>query len=330
MRLARHLPEHGIAPVVITTDRDVVADLVGTPARRDAGERAATRLGDLPRSVSEAAGRPPRGLLRRLQHFFSTARHIGQSWAPELEAMWDAAVAAHAPSAVYVTAPPLSVLPHALRLAQRSGLPLIVDFRDAWSQWCHNANPTWWHYRAKLRAERAVVEGAAAIVGVSRQLLDDLRRVHPHVDAAKFHLVPSGFDASLAPPSRPDQPRDSGRPFVIGYAGSFYYLAGDARLGHGPHGGGSGRSTGSRYSPRQEDWRYRSPYFFFRRWPTCSRGGLNCGRESACGWQGIARPGSINRRRNLVCRMSSNNSGDSRMPRVSSSSRAVTRCCRHR
>lgn len=261
VRLARHLPDHGITPVVITTDRDSLQQW-------SARQLDETLVSGLPSDLAIHRVPCPRPVAagprwrRRLEHFLSNGEAIGRCWAPHLDAMWDRTVAATAPSAVYVTAPPLSVLPYVLRLAQRSGLPLIADFRDAWSQWCHNANPTWWHYDVKLRDERAVVEGAAAVVGVTGQLLTDLQRVHRHVDRQKFHVVPTGFE-TMPVASSPRPASDPGRPFVIGYVGSFYYSP-EMRASVMEPWWRKRPAHWLQYSPREEDWLYRSPYFFFR------------------------------------------------------------------
>ena len=261
VRFARHLPERRINPVVITTDRHSLQRWTGRQLDETLADALPAGLTVHRIPCPRPAG-PRLRTLRRLKHFLSSGDDIGRRWAPELTAHWDRIVAESRPAAVYVTAPPFTVLPHVLRLSQRSRLPLIVDFRDAWSQWCHNANPTRWHYLSKLRDERTVVEGAAAIIGVTRQLLDDLRRVHPHAAASKFHVIPTGFDEAAAPRASDRRP-DAARPFVIGYAGSFYYSPEmrasvmapwwQKRVAHWPQ-----------YSPRQEDWLYRTPYFFFR------------------------------------------------------------------
>jgi glycosyltransferase involved in cell wall biosynthesis len=148
-----------------------------------------------------------------------------------------------------------------LRLARRSGLPLILDFRDHWSQWCHNANPTWLHYARKLRAERECILGASAVIGVTRQLVRDLQRAHREADPAKFHVLPNGFDADLA--ATPAAPRGPGEPFIIGYVGSFYYSPEMRASVMEPWWRKAPRHW-LQYSPRQEDWLYRSPHFFFR------------------------------------------------------------------
>ena len=261
VKLAQYLPEQGITPVVITTDRDSLRAWSG----HDLDD---TLVDELPPGLTVYRVPCPRPapirprLLRRLQLFLSSGEEIGGRWAPPLSAVWDRAVAETKPAAVYVSAPPFSIVPHVLTLARRSGLPLIVDFRDAWSQWCHNANPTWWHYRAKLRAERASLEGAEAVVGVTGQLIADLRRAHPRIDAAKFHVVSSGFDATPAPFAGVPVGQD-GRPFVFGYVGSFYYSP-EMRASVMDPWWRKAPSRWLQYSPRQEDWRYRSPFYFFR------------------------------------------------------------------
>jgi hypothetical protein len=153
--------------------------------------------------------------------------------------------------------------PLAVELARRSRLPLIVDFRDAWSQWCYTSKTTWLHYRFQLRAERACLEYARAVVGVTGQLIRDLQAVHPKVAREKFHVIPNGYDAALAATAgRCGAARDLG-PFVIGYVGRFYYSPAtrdsvmEPWWRRRPH-------RWLHYSPRREDWLYRSPFFFFQ------------------------------------------------------------------
>jgi len=176
--------------------------------------------------------------------------------------MWDSAVAKADPSALYVSMPPF-IGALALELARRSRLPLILDFRDHWSQWCSGPKTTWVHHQILLRRERKWLEGAAAIIGVTGQLIQDLQHAHPKVSKHKFHVVPNGYDAELPAAIMPRTDTAPGAPFVIGYVGSFYYSP-EARASvmgrwwaRPPH-------RWFHYTPRREDWLYRSPFFFFR------------------------------------------------------------------
>ncbi|MEO8679302.1 MAG: glycosyltransferase [Vicinamibacterales bacterium] len=262
-KLTKSLPEHGLTPVVVTTDSASLDAWFGRTL--DTGP-----LDELPDDLAihrVPCPRPPipGGLwARRLRHFFSIGEEdIGRQWGPHLTSAWDRLVAESTPAAVYVSVPPFSIAPLAVKLARRSGLPVILDFRDNWSQWCHSPYTTWLHYQLVLWRERACLEQASAIVATTAQIVRDLQAAHPHVDRRKFRAIPSGYDAPLLPVAAPREAATAARPFVIGYVGSFYYLP-QLRASvmepwyrlpprHWLH-----------YTPRREDWLYRTPFFFFR------------------------------------------------------------------
>lgn len=260
LKLAKYLPEFGITPVVVTTDRASLEAWFGQPAGED------EQLSQLPPSVVIHRVPCPRpapsgGLMRRAQAFFSLGEAIGRHWQPQLLRSWDALIEQHSPAALFATIPPFSMGPLAASLARRSGLPLLVDFRDHWSQWCHNARPTRLHYELTLRRERAVVLAADAVVGVTEQLVRDLQRVHPQADAGRFHAIPNGHDGDLELPRGQRLPDPQGR-FVIGYAGSFYYSPEMRAAVMDPWWRKHPRHW-LQYAPRREDWKYRSPAYFF-------------------------------------------------------------------
>lgn len=260
--LAKYLPEFGVRPVVVTADRPSLEAWFG-PAREEAllqqlPPDAIVRRVACPRPRARRGGR----VARWLEHFFTVDEEIGRHWEASLLAEWDDIVAQHKPAAICVSIPPYSIAPLAVKLARRSGLPLILDFRDNWSQFCAGARPTWLHYRVQLQRERACIEAAAAVVGVTQQVVADLQAAHPQVAREKFHVIANGYDGSLPAPDA-WQRRDVKSEFVVGYVGSFYYSP-EVRatvmeprwrrpLRHWLH-----------YAPRREDWLYRSPYFFFR------------------------------------------------------------------
>lgn len=259
LMLARLLPEHGVRPVVVTTDAASLQRWHGRPLEE-------SPLQSLPSDVEihriacphpvMPTGRWPRRL-RRL----SVVGHedTGRHWEAPLAAAWDQIVRDVRPSAIYVSLPPFSVAPVAARLAARSNIPLVVDFRDNWSQWAHALHPTWWHYRQTLAEERRCVQQAAAVVTTTAQIAADLQAVHPSVDRSKFHVVPSGFEGGL--PAAVERQK-AGRPFVIGYVGSFYYIPEQRASILGPWWQRSPQHWLG-YAPRREDWLYRTPHFFF-------------------------------------------------------------------
>jgi glycosyltransferase involved in cell wall biosynthesis len=252
--LVRYLPAHGIVPIVVTADRASLSAWTGRALDAIDPEAA------LPTPVHRVpcplpAGAPHRSLAR-VWHYLSLAGDVGTAWAPQLDAAWDRIVAGTRPLALYVSMPPAPV-----DLSRRSRLPLILDFRDHWSQWGDNAFPSRWHYRRELSAERRCLERAAAVIGVTTQLVRDLQRAHPHIAAGKFHVVPNGWDEAEVAAASPAE-RDN-RLFVIGHAGRFYYSPAKRRAVLDPWWRKAPRQW-LQYAPRREDWLYRSPYFFFR------------------------------------------------------------------
>lgn len=261
LKLAKYLPQYDVAPVVITTDETSLSQWFGrkTDAQPLAELQAGTVIHRIP------CRRPPISSslwVRRARRFFSLGdEDIGRYWEAPILEQWDRIVADSNAAAVYISLPPFSIASLAVKLARRSGLPLILDFRDGWSQWCNSPRQSWLHYQLVLRNERRAVEAACAIVATTRQMIHELQAVHPHVPRDRFHVVPNGYDAPL-PDSIPARV-DTAGPFVIGYVGSFYYLP-EMRASvmepwwrlpprHWLH-----------YSPRRQDWLYRTPYFFFR------------------------------------------------------------------
>jgi glycosyltransferase involved in cell wall biosynthesis len=260
LALARHLPAAGVTPVVVSTDADSLAAWFGRPL--DAAPLQSLPPGVVIHRVPCPVPSLPPGLAaRRLRKLWSLDdEDIGKHWEPRLTAIWDRLVADSKPDALYVSLPPFSVASVAVTLAKRSGLPLILDFRDAWSQWCNSPRLSWLHYQLLLGRERQALAAAAVVIATTRQITLELQRVHPTIPREKFHVVPNGYDAVL-----PEmQPRRTGTaPFVIGYVGSFYYLP-ELRSAIAEPWWRRPLRQWLLYSPRREDWLYRTPYFFFR------------------------------------------------------------------
>lgn len=117
---------------------------------------------------------------------------------------------------IVATGPPFSTMLAGLRASQRSGLPLVLDFRDDWTGIRRSKNV----YRPTRQAreealERAVLEHAQAVITVTPTLVDDLKQRSPHPE--RLHLLPNGFD----PDHFPEPARGFGDGVVF-YAGSLY------------------------------------------------------------------------------------------------------------
>ena len=117
---------------------------------------------------------------------------------------------------IFSTAPPFTSHVAAAALAREAGVPLILDYRDAWTDNPFAAFPTAFHRRRARRAEGRVLEQAAAVVAVTSGMADAFRRRLGGDAPVRF--IPHGYDeadfaeAAAAPAG----------PFTVAYAGQFY------------------------------------------------------------------------------------------------------------
>jgi glycosyltransferase involved in cell wall biosynthesis len=227
-QFCKYLPEFGWAPTV----------LAGPAAASEAVDDAA--LAELPDCVrvvradcllAERAPRgavnPPGGLGGWLRRAARTAARL--ALVPDRQVLWKAnairagreALARERHDAIFATFGPGTNLLVGEELARRSSLPLVVDFRDLWSDLPYPVFPTPLHQRLSERMERRVVAAARRITAVSGQMAERLARRHgrrPEEAAA----VPNGFDPADLAKVRDERGPAAGRPFRLTYAGSVY------------------------------------------------------------------------------------------------------------
>jgi glycosyltransferase involved in cell wall biosynthesis len=256
----RHLPEFGITPIVITTD---ISSYLHLNETIDSSLMSRFPSGLLIERV------PCRSRLKRRTKFaewrkifLSIVEESASLWRPNVVSVVDRLAALHKPAAVYVTAPPFSMAPLAVEMSKRLNLPLIVDFRDAWSQWRVGPFGSWFHYRLTLAFEEQVLQEAAKIVTTSEPTRADFLRVHPRISPDKISVIMNGYDKVVTDWSMPSLSADK-KPFIIGYVGNFYYSP-KAREGMMRPWWRKRPNRMIQFTPRVEDWLYRSPYFFFR------------------------------------------------------------------
>jgi len=259
LAFVRYLPQFGINPIVITLHKDSFKDVY---VAHSCDESLGKEVIEQTTMVPIPADKPlKRSRLRTFTSIYFTihGNEVNHWEKPFFEKM-EEVVKQYAPKAIFATVPPFSVLPLADKLAARFNLPLVLDFRDAWSQWRMVPYGTYLHYLRTLQFEKKYLSRADAIVATSLQTLDDFKRLHTGVPAKKFHYIPNGYTGAL----NAWQPIDPGKQeFTIGYVGSFYFSP-DARSQMlTPW----WRKKGHRmlqYIPHKQDWLYRSPYFFFK------------------------------------------------------------------
>jgi glycosyltransferase involved in cell wall biosynthesis len=231
VKFVRYLSRFGWWPVVLTPRRPYApqmdADLATEVARypvticRTASLEPVRVIDRLKRTSAVRAG--PRSRLFRLARWVRANCIIPDyriGWVPcAVVAGWRLTRSQRI-DAIFVTVEPYSSLVAAVVLKRLTGLPLLVDFRDAWTGWAKYRDPE------KLRGtiaferwlERRLVTAADVVITVTPALRDELRRLHRRV-SERIVCIPNGWDP--ADFAGPVPPRWDG-PVTITYAGTLY------------------------------------------------------------------------------------------------------------
>lgn len=258
-RLSRHLRDQGVEVTIFTLD-------LASPGSPYAdAPMDASLLDGLPEDLrvirvpcDESWRSPTRGLLGKAKGYFRLAAGEGRAWKPYVRRAVLAEAAISRPDVLTVTAPPFSMAPLGAKLAAELAVPLVLDMRDPWSTWAMAGHATYAHFVATVAAERRCFRAASAIVFTAPQTRTDMIRLHPSLPAAKLHVITNGHEGLSASHA----PRES-RHFTIGYVGSFYFTPEQRTMMMSSRASRKGHRK-LRYIYRREDWKYRSPWFFFR------------------------------------------------------------------
>ncbi len=137
--------------------------------------------------------------------------------------------------AIFVTAPPFSSLLIGAELARRTGLPLVLDYRDEWSisnSYLENKRLGWLSRTWQQHQQCLCVRAASALIATTRYSAESLKQVArasesrplvTHIyngfDSADFHdkLMPLP-DAALESANDPTQP------YKLAYIGTLWNL----------------------------------------------------------------------------------------------------------
>ena len=126
---------------------------------------------------------------------------------------------------IYSSAPPYSSHLAAARLARKTGLPLILDFRDDWVGNPRHAYPTPLHRARSTWLEGLALRAADRIVVIGDAIRDSLAERHPDIPSARdIRIVPQGYDPEdfTGPPSIPGLDAEPERCAFL-YSGVFYH-----------------------------------------------------------------------------------------------------------
>ncbi len=110
-------------------------------------------------------------------------------------------------AAVYTTLPPFSAAYAGRAIRRATGLPWLVDYRDLWHGDVLREWLPAWRRRLELRSERSLMREADAIVTVSEQKTESVRRLIPQA-RGRFATLTNGIDTELYSAERRTRPFD--------------------------------------------------------------------------------------------------------------------------
>lgn len=232
LRFVKYLPERGWQPLVLTVDPAARNERVdpalaaqvplGTrvervwPVRPDeslkrwfpflgrraktaaAAARATTGREDI-EPMSYAPGSIPLTWRRRIGDllFATPDDKVGWAWSG-----WSPAcrlIRRERPAVIYATGPPFTAHLLAALASWRTGVPLVLDFRDPWSRcpWGPRKDiPS--SQRMLVRLEAWCVRRARRVVLNTERLCQEFRGFYPGEPAEKFLAISNGYDPALA------------------------------------------------------------------------------------------------------------------------------------
>lgn len=128
----------------------------------------------------------------------------------------------HSPEVIHISADPWSPLITALQLARETHLPLVVDFRDPWSQHAGKMALRPAVSRRALEAfEHTLFQTAAKVILNTEACRDAYVAAYDgRIPADRFTAVRNAFDPGLFLPAPPRE-ADPRRPFTVLYFGRF-------------------------------------------------------------------------------------------------------------
>lgn len=122
---------------------------------------------------------------------------------------------------VFATSPPQTDFLIGATLKKKFGVPLVLDYRDAWLDYPFKYYPTPLHKYANYRLEKSVLNASDRIVVTLRRVKEDILKRYPGLHYNDVVIIPQGYDPEDLEASGPRDRRKRPR-MRITHAGTFY------------------------------------------------------------------------------------------------------------
>ena len=140
-------------------------------------------------------------------------------WAPFAVPRGIHAIKKYGASAILATVPCYSSGVIGQLLSRFTGLPLVLDLRDPWTQDPYLPSPTPLHAWLNKKLEASTVARAARVVVISEEMRKRFCSAYPGMPRQKLVTITNGYDAEELASAAPV---DTGGKFVVVYSGSLF------------------------------------------------------------------------------------------------------------
>jgi glycosyltransferase involved in cell wall biosynthesis len=137
-------------------------------------------------------------------HWFQkTGRWVKSFWSiPDSKSNWkspalklaDKIIKEHKIEVILATAPPYTNFLIGRDLSLKHNIPLVVDYRDTWTDNKFNFYPTPYHKMKAVQMEASVLNTASNITVVSRHSKELLLKRYNHLNHKDVTIIPHGYD----------------------------------------------------------------------------------------------------------------------------------------
>lgn len=121
--------------------------------------------------------------------------------------------------AILCSSPPYSVQVIGFLVSKLTGLPLISDLHDPWTQDPYFRMPTRFHKRLNNALERTILEHASKVIVICNQMKENLLNRYTNLQEYKIKVIPYGFAQEYL---EDIQPINTQGIFTIAYVGALY------------------------------------------------------------------------------------------------------------
>lgn len=225
LRFSRYLSEHGWKPYVVCVEGGAKHE------PRDPGlsdeipqDIVIKRVPCFePDNYSDSWSKPREKVVRNVFKWFDKALF------PDDRALWINPVVSaaskfaeqHEIDVIWATAQPWSTIVAGMKIKQKTGIPLVLDFRDDWTTSNSDFRKTK-NLAREQALEQMVLSHADAVVSVTPHIVEQLRlRRPPGIKAHQIHYIPNGFDPAHFSARESQLPQSEGT-FQILHAGGLY------------------------------------------------------------------------------------------------------------